>query len=235
MLYSIIPPVLIVLSLAGIVYFLLKKAPQMAELAEKEKAEKQKELEDLMERRGFLERTTAKVKGINWGGLKNGILSLMEKLMRRIRLMFLKLENSFKKMSDWIRTRRARSKENKEEKIEEVKTEQMLEIKRADIVKMPTDSILKEAEEKVIRPSISDKIVSPHGRTEMKDRLEDLLVDRIATDPRDVEAYERLAEYYFEVGNYSDAKECYKQVIKLDPKNRNVRYKMRRLERIIGS
>lgn len=230
MIYTIIPPVLIVLSLAGIVYFLMKKAPQMAELARKETEEDQKEAEDLMERRGFLKRTTARVKGINWTGIKNSILSLLEKLMRRLRLVFLKLENSFRKMSEWIKTRKAKAPEKIEYKEEE--SEQEIEIKRTE-ARMPTDSILKE-EEKVIRPIISDKVVSPHGRTEMKDRLEDLLIDRIAVDPRDVEAYERLAEYYFEVGNYADAKECYKQVIKLDPKNRNVRYKMRRLERIIG-
>lgn len=229
MLYSIIPPVLIVLSLAGIVYFLLKKAPQMAELAEKEKSEKQKEGDELMEKRGILGRTTAKVKGIDWSGIKNGGLSLAEKMMRRLRLVFLKLENYFKKMSDWIRTRRSKTHGNSEKSAEE----EIIQTKKTDIV-MPTDSILREPEEKVIRPSISDRIVSPRSRTEMKDKLEDLLVDRIAADPRDVEAYERLAEYYFEVGNYDDAKECYKQVIKLDPKNRNVRYKMRRLERIIG-
>lgn len=233
MAYIIIPPILIVLSLAGIVYFLMKKAPQMAELAKKEEEAKQKEADDLMERRGFIRRTTARVRGINWAGMKNSILSFMEKIMRRLRLIFLKLENSFRKMSEWIRTRRSRTQEKIEDKIEEKKEEERkIEARRIEII-MPTDSILKE-EEKIIRPIISDKVVSPHSRTEMKDRLEDLLIDRIAVDPRDVEAYERLAEYYFEVGNYSDAKECYKQVIKLDPKNRNVRYKMRRLERIIG-
>jgi len=231
MLYSIIPPVLIVLSLAGIVYFLMKKAPQMAELAEKEKKEKQNELEVLMERRGFLKRTTARVKGVDWTGLKNGLLSLVEKIMRRIRLIFLKLENLFRRMSEWIRNRKSRIQEKAKNEITE---KEEIQIKRTDM-RTPTDSILKEPEEKIIRPIISDQVVSPHGRTEIKDRLEDLLIDRIAADPRDVEAYERLAEYYFEVGNYVDAKECYKQVIKLDPKNRNVRYKMRRLERIIGS
>lgn len=234
MLYSIIPPILIVLSLAGIVYFLMRKAPQMAELAEKEEREKQKEMEALMERRGFLGRTTAKVKGIDWGKLKNFFLSLAEKIMRRIRLVFLKLENLFRRMSEWIRTRKSKTQEYSKTEAEEIEEKEEIKIREVER-RMPTDSILRDSEEKIIRPIISDEVVSPRDRTEMKDRLEELLVDRIATDPRDLEAYERLAEYYFEVGNYDDAKECYKQVIRLDPKNRNVRYKMRRLERIIGS
>lgn len=234
MLYSIIPPVLIVLSLAGIVYFLMRKAPQMAELAEKEEKEKQKEMEILMERHGILRRTTARVKGIDWGKLKNFFLSLAEKIMRRMRLTFLKLENLFRRMSEWIRTRKEKAREYTKAEPKEIEEKEEMKIREVEN-RMPTDSILKDREEKVFRPIISDEVVSPRDRTEMKDRLEDLLVDRIASDPRDVEAYERLAEYYFEVGNYIDAKECYKQVIKLDPKNRNVRYKMRRLERIIGN
>jgi tetratricopeptide (TPR) repeat protein len=221
MLYNIILPIIIVLSLSGIVYILMRKTPQMTELAKKEVRENFSE-----EKKGILKRIFSRLTGINWSGIKNWFLSLMEKIMRRLRLVFLKLENSFKRMSDWLRTRKTKSPETKEE----IKDS---EIERPSENIMPKIDIIKE-EEKPVRPIISDKIVSPRDRTEMKDRLEELLIERIAADPRDVEAYERLAEYYFEVGNYEDAKECYKQVIKLDPKNRNVRYKMRRLERIIG-
>lgn len=66
-----------------------------------------------------------------------------------------------------------------------------------------------------------------------KDQLEDILVERISMNPRDIEAYERLGDYYLEQGNLSDAKECYRQVLKLSPAYRLVKIKIRRLERLL--
>lgn len=66
-----------------------------------------------------------------------------------------------------------------------------------------------------------------------KEQLEDILVERISMNPRDIEAYERLGDYYLEQGNLSDAKECYRQVLKLSPAYRLVKIKIRRLERLL--
>lgn len=66
-----------------------------------------------------------------------------------------------------------------------------------------------------------------------KEQLEELLIGRIVSNPRDVEAYERLGDYYLENENYIDAKECYRQVLKLSPVNRLVKIKIRRLERVL--
>ncbi len=68
----------------------------------------------------------------------------------------------------------------------------------------------------------------------MKDRLEELLIERIAANPKDLEAYERLGQYYMEIKGYTDAKECFKQVIKLDPGNRNAKYRLKRLETLLA-
>ncbi len=62
---------------------------------------------------------------------------------------------------------------------------------------------------------------------------EEELIDRIAKNPKDAPAYEELGDYYMEGGNLSDAKACYRQVIKLSPLNREVKEKVRRLERLL--
>lgn len=67
-----------------------------------------------------------------------------------------------------------------------------------------------------------------------KDQFEEILIERIVSNPRDVEAYERLGDYYLEHDNLVDAKECYRQVLKLSPVNRLVKIKIRRLEKILG-
>jgi tetratricopeptide (TPR) repeat protein len=105
--------------------------------------------------------------------------------------------------------------------------------KSVAIVK-PARKIESEEPEKEIRPIISEKLVSPRPRTEMRDRLEELLIERIALNPKDIEAYERLGEYYLEIKSYDDSKECFKQVLKLNPQDRNAKYRMKRLENLLA-
>jgi len=72
------------------------------------------------------------------------------------------------------------------------------------------------------------------SKAEKKDLFEKILIDRIASNPKDIEAYERLGEYYLEIENWEYAKECFKQVIKLNPRSINARSRMRKLERILS-
>jgi cytochrome c-type biogenesis protein CcmH/NrfG len=88
--------------------------------------------------------------------------------------------------------------------------------------------------EKIVKPIISEKVVKPRIQTEIKSRLEELLIERVASNPRDIEAYERLGEYYLEMESFEFAKECYKQILKLNPSNRNAKYKIRRLENLLS-
>ncbi|EKE10619.1 MAG: hypothetical protein ACD_15C00225G0003 [uncultured bacterium] len=246
MLYSTIPPILIVLSLAGIIIFFMKKAPQIASLSDEDDLEKEKKA--MMAKVTFWGKIKFALKGINWGGVKNIFFVFSEKLTRRARIIFLRLESRSKNLNDSIRNKKNNhinrnagdklhnSQDLEDPIIERVnsyepkKKSYLSEMKNAlhrdNGSKAKTDDL----EERIIKPMVSDKVVTPSGRSEMKDRLEDLLIERIAANPKDVEAYERLGEYYMEIDSLGDAKECFKQVLKLDPKNRNVKYRMRVLE-----
>jgi len=61
---------------------------------------------------------------------------------------------------------------------------------------------------------------------------EETLIARIVENPRDAAAYEELGDCYFAANNLQDAKECYRQAIKLHPTNRAVKIKIRRLEKV---
>lgn len=78
------------------------------------------------------------------------------------------------------------------------------------------------------RIMVSKEVVYPE---EKREELESLLVERIASDPRDIEAYERLGDYYISQGNKTDAESCYKQVLKLNPQSLSVRNKLSRFKR----
>jgi hypothetical protein len=86
------------------------------------------------------------------------------------------------------------------------------------------------------RPMVSEAVTHPETRrSNISDgglREEDLIA-RIARDPKDFTAYEELGDYYLETGNIKDAKECYRQVLKLSPVHRMVKIKIRRLEKLL--
>ena len=252
MLYSIIPPILIVISLAGIIVFLMKKSDKVSRLSIEEIIREEEERKIMMEDAGFFQKITLKIKGAKRDDFKHVILALLEKITRKSRVVFLKLESKFGGWSANIREKRkARTEkrmlaenpgkgESTIQKLKEYKPERKpawpekkeeaeIEMKKAVFEKSAPNKI---EEEKIIKPIISEKVARPH-KAEMKDRLEELLIERIAANPRDLEAYERLGQYYMEIKSYADAKECFKQVIKLDPGNRNAKYRLKRLESLL--
>lgn len=83
------------------------------------------------------------------------------------------------------------------------------------------------------RSMISDTITLPQKQEE-KNEYEQVLIERIAMNPRDVEAYERLGDYYLEIDALDDAKECFKQVLRLSPLSRRARFRMRRVEKLLS-
>jgi tetratricopeptide (TPR) repeat protein len=93
-----------------------------------------------------------------------------------------------------------------------------------------TDSLV------LIRPMISEQVARPEKlkRKVLERPAEEELIGRIATNPKDYTAYEALGDFYMERGSIQDAKECYKQVLKLSPVQRLVKIKIRRLERLLS-
>ena len=71
------------------------------------------------------------------------------------------------------------------------------------------------------------------GKMRAKEKLEEVLIKRIAVNPRDIEAYERLGDYYLERENHSDSLECFRQVLKLSPAHHKAKTRIRRLESIL--
>jgi len=93
-----------------------------------------------------------------------------------------------------------------------------------------------EKEVLVPRPTISASMTHPEkekNALRKESSKEETLIGRIARDPKDFTAYEELGDHYLEMGNIKDAKECYRQVLKLSPVHRLVKIKIRRLEKLL--
>ncbi len=66
------------------------------------------------------------------------------------------------------------------------------------------------------------------------DPAEAHFIQTVERDPKNVEAYERLGDFYMERQNFEDARECYKYVLRLDPKHRRAQEAMRNLDRVLA-
>lgn len=268
MLYSIIPPILIVFSLIGIILLLMKKSDEIQDLL-REKAEDEFGADE-EKSGGFFGKINRKI--IKKDNIKHFFLTVFEKATHKARLLFLKLESRSANLSSSIRERRkTRSQETDNDVSLQQESDIMKKLEEYDsgtkkeLISLKTKGVavaekkiftrrekirqalftknnnFKETtagqvdlEEREIKPIISDRVVTPKARTEIRDRLEELLIERIAVNPKDIEAYERLGEYYLEIKSLKDSKECFKQVLKLDPKNKNAKYRMRRLENLLS-
>ena len=86
MLYSIIPPILVVLSLVGLILFLVKKAPQVTNFTEEQNFSADSKI-DLRES-GLFSKSVQKTRGLNWKAGERAILAVLEKLMKLLRFIF---------------------------------------------------------------------------------------------------------------------------------------------------
>jgi len=249
MLYSILPPLLVVISLVGIIIILVKKASQVSKLGYDDDLGNGYAI-DLREP-GIIGKSTGQVKKVNWRLGERFFLAVLEKIMKILRAIFLKLGVMFSR--GWIGIKNVRKRKGEEEAIKKSTAHEESIISRLKnyssreksafnqdtesrekTVLVRKESISLDIEERPVKPMVSEKVAKPKYKTEIKDRLEELLIERIAANPKDVEAYERLGEYYMEIENFEFSKECFKQVIKLSPNNRNARYKIKKLERLLG-
>lgn len=227
MLNYIIPPIIIVVSLAVLIFFLNKKVPKIEEgLAEDQKRELSGESND----------ANKKASRIN-----SFFLHFLEKTGRKSKVFFLKLHNISENATQKIKAKKDRAMQASEEEktFAEEPTNNFSVTSAINPRMQKRNSRAKrafyEVKEKEIpaKPMISQKVVLPESAEDSKVQYEKILIERIAANPRDIEAYERLGDYYSEQENSKDSLECYKQVLKLSPINRKAKMHIKRLERVL--
>jgi cytochrome c-type biogenesis protein CcmH/NrfG len=155
------------------------------------------------------------------------ILKFLERLMHHSKLLSLKFHNVSNVWFQTIREKRQRGVQLQKEAQERIAQQQVA----ARIVTRPEADVLPDRQE--TRPMIRTTVTMPQ-RTNVreKNQLEDALIKRIAINPRDIEAYERLGDYYLENSNFQDSLECFKQVLHLSPAHHKARLRIRRLEKM---
>lgn len=218
MLNYILPPIIIIISFSFLIIFLFRKAEQIPthELLEKERTGRSGKM------------TAAFMSAIGQFGLK-----VLERIMHKSKLMSLKFHNM---SNDWFQTIREK-RQNRvrvQQEIEAIAPHEENELSRENQQAKSSQQRITMQTQHVSRPMVREMITKPESAKiiKRKSELEGVLIRRIAINPKDIEAYERLGDYYLESENFLDSLECFKQVLVLSPTHQKARLRIRRLEKI---
>lgn len=231
----LLPPVIVIFSFSFLLWFLAKKESDPSILREIERMAGEQQ-ENMMS-----------VKARFWASL--------EKATRKGRVQLLKMHNTFGDLAHAARTQ-------KERHIQDVPAHRTPEalsqegamvrpavLPRTDMASAAPREEGNFVERPITREGLRARVeqsaqqqntqqgqkasVASDIKREAVSHEEDFIAS-IAKNPKDFRAYEKLGDYYMDNGNIKDAKECYRQVLRLSPQNREVKMKIRRLEKMLG-
>ncbi|NTW15288.1 MAG: tetratricopeptide repeat protein [Candidatus Moranbacteria bacterium] len=239
--YLIVPPFVIVIALGTLLWFLSRRMGD-ADIAEK--------LSSMSGSSGATSHSRALSR-------RAFLLKMLERIASRFKTATLRVHNFFQSSLEQLRRRRTELDAMRKSLGEQpVKRERSSVFSRkaagneSGSVETSSKAFLEEAfpeEEgargngKVVatdgiaesRPMLRERVVRPESAPVSRayGSREESLIARIVENPRDAAAYEELGDCYFASSNLQDAKECYRQALKLHPTNRAVKVKIRRLEK----
>jgi tetratricopeptide (TPR) repeat protein len=226
MFWIYVPPIILVVALAALAVMLGHKSADF------------KKIKSFQSQSGALDKKIGWRNRLNFIGRKT--LHVLEKILDLSKMAFKKTEQIF---SIWAEKLRARRKGKK-----------LAEIVPGDSSEEPDEaSILEEIEkteeisanltqtgenaryvgsEVIVRRKIHEEpAVIPKKEPLPEDRVrEAALIYRIAENPKDLEAYREIGDYYMGIGNIKDAKESFKMVLKLRPRDLKAKSSLREIE-----
>jgi len=199
-LFLIIPLTLLLASVIGISVIVFRKMPYLNKLTPETHLSAQAGAGEQILTDLFPELLEG-VKSLKLKEYGNLWLTEVEKLLRRLRVMSLKMD----RISDsWIK-----------------------KIRRGNSLRTRT-SVVAEKIEDAINPISKTQPVPKITLEEMK-REEQGLIIEIAKNPKDYKQYETLGDLYVKMNNLSDAKESFEAAIELNPLNEELQKKHSRV------
>jgi len=223
MILNFTPWIIIIASFIGIVIIVLRKIPVLLKLPFNPPEEAISH--------SLPEKLKIRLKGLKYSSYQPMIADWLEKNLRKLRILILKIDNIFISLIGIVRERsqiwrvrsRAWMEQHQLKKIQKLKILEKLD--KAEVL----ESIQKLKEEAETEQS-EEKKPAQEAQEESLIKLEEKkYIDLIAQDPRNFEAYKQLGLLYFQQGNKEDAKECFRQVLKINPGDFEIIKKMKEL------
>jgi len=219
--YSILFPSLILFSLTGIILFLVKKAPNLNRIENEQLKNFSFADEPKKGWRRFFWPFGKKSQNDGSGGM----LLFLEKILKKMKIVFLRLENKFSSWAEKIKNKRNQRKENFEKQEKNFQEQEKI-----------SDNFSRFERTEKRQSREAGKIIDREDKKNIflkNDFFERQMVEKIAANPKDISLYKKLGEYYWELKNFDYAKECFKQIMKLNPRDKNVKQKMKEMEKFL--
>lgn len=233
MFWIYLSPIILVAALAGLVIIIGKKSAAL------KKTDAFQTKSDFSEGKKHNWKDRLKSVGKN-------LLHLTEKILVLIRISFKKVEQI---SSNWAISLKAKRSGRKVEDISLEKTPLEEKLSASEdsvkIVREMTESDdiyagLNKGEERITyvnsevisrRKIQSEPVIIPKKEPLPEDKVQEAaLIYRIAENPKDIEAYREIGDYYMGIGNIKDAKESFKMVLKLRPRDLKAKSSLREIE-----
>lgn len=119
---------------------------------------------------------------------------------------------------------------------------QRIKDKLQDTISQPVRRTMARMTRTATTGSMADNVVTLRKRSMVSEKMEDTahrdeeevtLMRAIEQHPHDSKAYEQLGDYYMEREQFEDARDCYKYVLRLDPRHRRAQVAMKNLDRVL--
>jgi hypothetical protein len=218
---------LIFFSLVGLGIIIYRKIPVLARLSEEE-------MTILDRKRGIIQ----KIREIDYKQHWLNFMIASEKFLRRIKIVFLKIENLLSKCINFLRNHSQIMTRKSKEWIRQ------REMKRRKIGKIGGD-LLGETKDKIsIKIDKKEEVVSeirkegidgddlPISELKKPIKEEQKWIDLIVEDPKNITAYKFLGLLYWRQHNYSDAKASLEMAVKLGSKDKKVKEVLKELKKM---
>jgi len=203
--FDLLPQIIIIISIAGIIVIIARKIPQIPASKEKKKVDINS-AESKIKAPNSLNKVWLKIKGFRYSEHSHKILGFLEKILRKLKVFFLKLEN---KITNWAERLRIHS--------QKVKTR-----REGMDVKIESDG-----EENTQSLNLDSHIKTSGENT--ADKTEEEYIAAITKNPRDLEAYRNLGNVYVRKNDIKDAREAFRQILRISPSDKDAEMKLRSL------
>jgi len=209
--FDLLPQIIIIASIAGIIIIIVRKLPALSSVPDNTKISDINKKSRKIKVPSLLNRLWLKIKSFKYSDNFHKILELTEKILRKLKVVFLKVENKISQWAEMLRQHSQKVKARREGVDIEIKTSNggANNIALSSKKQLEVSDAEKEAEE--------------------MDALEEKYIEEITKNPRNIEAYRKLGNLYIKKNSVNDAREAFRQILKLNPSDKDAGLKLMKL------
>jgi len=224
---------LIILSLVGLGAIIYRKIPLLARLSDEE-------MIILDRKKGVVQ----KIKEVDYKHHGFNLIVALEKFLRRVKIVFLKIENFLSKCINFLGNRSQimtqksrewiRQREEKRRKVKKDKPARPLRRSADDKEKTISVKINRKQEPKpeVVEEEKEEEDDLSISELKKPIKEEQKWIDLIVEDPKNITAYKFLGLLYWKQHNYSDAKASLEMAAKLGSKDKRVKEILKEIKKM---